>query len=73
MDQGRMTPPATLLPDDQIFIRLLKLGPFDRRMRGGWRFGTKTISDQVVARLIASGRARRDGDRIWLTEPSVTP
>jgi hypothetical protein len=66
MDQGRMSQPATLLPDDKIFIRLLKFGPFDRRSRGGWRFGTKTISDQVVERLITSGRARRDGDRILI-------
>jgi hypothetical protein len=59
---------AHLLPDDKIFIRLLRFGPFDRRTRGGWRFGTKTISDQVVERLIASGRARRDGPRVYLVK-----
>jgi len=55
-----------------IASRLIKLGPFDRRSRGGWRFGTKTISDPIVARLIASGRARRDGDRIVKAEPAPT-
>jgi len=55
---------------DLVFLRLLELGPFDRRSCGGWRFGTKTISDPIVERLIASGHARRDGDRIVKTEPA---
>jgi hypothetical protein len=59
-----------MAPYDLVFLRLLELGPFDRRSRGGWRFGTKTISDPIVARLIASGRARRDGDRIVKAEPA---
>lgn len=37
-------------------LRLLEHGPFERRPRGGWRFGTKVISDAVVERLLASGR-----------------
>ncbi len=51
---------------DPLFLRLLKHGPFERRQRGGWRFGTKRISDAVADRLIASGRVRTDGLRIWL-------
>jgi hypothetical protein len=58
---------------DRFHLRLLARGPFIARLRGGWRFGTKTISDRVVDRLIASGEARRDGDqvsRVWTTPPS---
>ena len=53
-------------PQDYSYFRLLELGPFDKRARGGWRFGTKRISDAVVQRLVASGIARRDGDRVQL-------
>ncbi|MBN8987455.1 MAG: hypothetical protein J0H42_04365 [Rhizobiales bacterium] len=53
---------------DRVFLRLLKLSPFERRARGGWRFGTRTISDQIVERLIASGRAMSDGETIRLSE-----
>lgn len=42
------------------FLRLLQISPFQQRS-GGWRFGCKRISDDVVARLVASGRARIDG------------
>lgn len=49
---------------DFHLIRLLKAYPFERRQRGGWRFGTKRIGNDVVARLIASGRARIDGERV---------
>lgn len=51
---------------DRAFLRLLKLSPFERRS-GGWRFGTKRIADAVVGRLIASGAAVSDGERVWLT------
>lgn len=47
------------------FLRLLEHGSFERRP-AGWRFGTKTISNAVVARLIASGRAVVDGDLLRL-------
>lgn len=53
---------------DYKFLRLLKLSPFERRARGGWRFGTKTISDPIVERLIASGRAASDGKTVWLVQ-----
>lgn len=42
---------------DSYFVRLLELAPFERR-RGRWQFGTRRISDTVVARLVAGGRAR---------------
>ena len=49
---------------DFHLLRMLKLSPFQQRP-GGWRFGTRRISDDVVARLIASGRARiEDGQLI---------
>jgi hypothetical protein len=48
------------------FLRLLELSPFERRPRGGWRFGTKVISDDVVGRLISSRRAFLDGDQVRL-------
>lgn len=51
---------------DVLILRLLKMGQFERRA-GAWRFGTKKISDSVVDRLVASGNARRDADRVWLS------
>lgn len=54
-----------------FLLRLLELSPFERRPRGGWRFGTRTIRDGVVQGLIASGRARIDGDRVILATPEV--
>jgi hypothetical protein len=54
-----------LIDGDYRFLRLLKLSPFEHRPRG-WRFGTKTISDAVVARLLESGRAVQVGDQIRL-------
>ena len=55
---------------DPQFLRLLRFGPFVRRHAGGWRFGTKVISDEVVARLIASGGARLEGNFIRKAEPA---
>src|SRR4051812_40515184 len=49
---------------DRDFLRLLAFSPFERR-RGGWRFGTKMISDRIIARLIASGAARIEGDFVF--------
>jgi len=49
---------------DATFLRLLELSPFERHRRGGWRFGTKRISDAVVARLVAGRRAEITGDRV---------
>lgn len=46
-------------------LLLLKLAPFQRRP-GGWRFGTKRIDEGVIERLVAKGRAGRDGERVWL-------
>ncbi len=48
---------------DRRVLRLLAMAPFQRR-RGGWRFGTNRIGDDVVDRLLASGRVMQDGDRI---------
>jgi hypothetical protein len=49
---------------DYYFVRLLKLSPFERAARGGWRFGTRRISDGVASRLIASGRAEVIGGQL---------
>ncbi|WP_439363111.1 hypothetical protein ACNJYD_19990 [Bradyrhizobium sp. DASA03005] len=56
------------------YLRLLELGQFERRARGGWRFGTRRISDRVVTQLIASGLAEIVGDDgRWLQRaPQVT-
>ena len=51
---------------DRTFVRLLQLGPFERRLRGGWRFGTKIISDVIAERLLASGLAEISGIHLRL-------
>lgn len=61
-----MTAADALKVGDESFLKLLAYGPFLRRPSGGWRFGTKCITDCVVDRLIASGRAAREGDRVLL-------
>ncbi len=55
-----------LRPEDGPYVRLLELGAFERRERGGWRFGTKVIADRVVERLVDRGHAETDGRRVWL-------
>ena len=55
---------ARLFNSDYRFLVLLKLSPFERHAAGGWRFGTRRVSDSVVARLVASGRARIEGERL---------
>jgi hypothetical protein len=55
-----------LQPYDYTFLKLLGFSPFERRARGGWRFGTKRIGDDVADRLIASGRAAIEADRLHL-------
>ena len=52
--------------DDHKYLRLLKLAPFKRHPRGGWRFGTRRIGHVVVLRLVATGRAEIDGQRVRL-------
>jgi hypothetical protein len=46
---------------DRRVLRLLRLGPFERRLGGGWRFGTKVISDAIGERLLASGLTEISG------------
>ncbi|MGJ4888899.1 hypothetical protein ACQR1Y_11935 [Bradyrhizobium sp. HKCCYLRH3099] len=53
-------------------LRLLDLSPFERCPRGGWRFGTKRISDAVVARLVDNRRAEICGDRVVAVKPPTT-
>lgn len=55
---------------DRSYLRLLRIAPFERRPRG-WRFGTKTIADAVVDRIVASGRAGSDGASVWLITPGA--
>lgn len=55
-----------LPPSDYKYLTLLKLSPFERHPRGGWRFGTRRIAESVVTRLIASGRAASDEVSVWL-------
>lgn len=55
-----------------FLLRLLELSPFERRPGGGWRFGTRIVCDRVIQGLIASGRARIEGDRVFLAIPEAT-
>jgi len=55
-----------LPPSDYKYLSLLKLSPFERHQRGGWRFGTRRIAESVVTRLTASGRVASDEMRVWL-------
>jgi hypothetical protein len=54
---------------DNTILRLMKFSPIERR-GDRWRFGSKTIGDGVIARLVASGRAANDGQRVQLTAPA---
>lgn len=45
-------------------LSFLRKGSLVRRS-GGWRFGTARIPDAIVERILAGGRAVRDGDRVW--------
>lgn len=49
-------------------LRLLRMAPI-RRGANGWRFGTASIGDAVIARALADGLAVRDGDTITLAAP----
>jgi hypothetical protein len=53
-----------LPPSYYKYLKMLQLGPFDRHQRGGWRFGTRKVADEVVERLIADGRAELQGERV---------
>ncbi|BCA04162.1 hypothetical protein [Bradyrhizobium diazoefficiens] len=53
-------------------LRLLDIQPLERRARGGWRFGTRRISDGVADRLIASGRAEIRGSKLHSRQTEAT-
>jgi hypothetical protein len=59
----------------RYLLRLLEHGQFERRPRGGWRFGTKVISDAAVERLLANGRVEIVGSKVKLktTPPIPSP
>ena len=59
--------------NERYFLRLLQHGPFERRPRGGWRFGVKVISDAVVERLLAGGRAEITGSQLRLKPLASLP
>jgi hypothetical protein len=46
-------------------LSFLRYGSLVRRS-GGWRFGADRIPDAIVERILARGRAVRDGDQVWL-------
>lgn len=52
---------------DFYYLARLRLGTFDRG-RDGWRFGTCRLTEHIVDRLVAAGRAKIDGDRVHLVE-----
>jgi hypothetical protein len=51
---------------DRRVLAFLRRGPLVRRSRG-WRFGTASVADVVVDRLVADGRAFRAEGQIFLT------
>ena len=57
---------------DRSFLRLLELGPFERRLGGGWRFGTKIISDVIAERLLAGGLTEISGIYLRLKRSANT-
>jgi hypothetical protein len=58
----------------RYLLRLLGHAPFERRPRGGWRFGTEVISDAAVERLLASSRVEIVGSTLQLAaRPSSGP
>ncbi|MBR0950440.1 hypothetical protein [Bradyrhizobium canariense] len=59
--------------NERYLLRLLEHGPFERRPRGGWRFGVKVISDAIVERLLASGRAEITGSQLRLKPLASSP
>lgn len=59
-----MKSPRDLSPDRRAFS-FLQRGPLVRR-RGGWRFGSAKITDAIVARLVADGKAVVSDDSIFL-------
>lgn len=59
---GKTAAQRQAIARERFILRLLDVQPLERRARGGWRFGTRRISDRVVARLIASGRAELVGE-----------
>lgn len=61
-----------LAPSYYKYLTLLKLSPFEQRA-GRWRFGTRRISDSVVDRLTASGRAEIRSDRLHLVPRKAEP
>src|SRR3954451_10046781 len=59
--------------NERYFLRLLQHGPFERRPRGGWRFGVKVISDGVVERLLAGGHTEIAGSKLRLKPLASNP
>ncbi|EHR01353.1 hypothetical protein [Bradyrhizobium sp. WSM471] len=59
--------------NERYFLRLLQHGPFQRRPRGGWRFGVKVISDGVVERLLAGGHTEIAGSQLRLKPLASNP
>jgi len=57
---------------ERYLLRLLEHGPFEKRPRGGWRFGTKVISEATVESLLASGRAEIVGPKLKLKTAAKT-
>lgn len=58
-----MKTPADLSAERRAMSFLLR-GSLVRRS-GGWRFGTARIPDAIVERLVAGGKAIRDGDDLY--------
>jgi hypothetical protein len=59
--------PTRLCTDPAIkrCMRFLRLGPIVRA-GNAWKFGLASVGDNVVAQVLADGRAIRDGNTIRL-------
>ena len=55
-----------MISSEAYYLRLLELGHFEQRSRGGRRFGIRVLDEEIVDRLIAAGRVEVVNERVEL-------
>ena len=65
-----MAAPAYDRTPERRALIFLRRAPLERR-KGRWRFGAAFIRDSVVARLVAAGHARIEGDYVHAQPPEM--